>query len=246
MKYFLTFIHRAIIKIFKLFVIPDAQIIYSQSGEDLIMYHLFNKLGISKPNYLDIGANEPRFISNTYRFYSFGSSGVLVEPNPILFRKLQKKRPRDIVLNIGIGLDDKKDADFYLFPESASGLSTFSKKDAYFWQEIGLKGVGKISFQEIIKIELVNINKILETYFHNQKSLDLISIDVEGLDLEILKSIDFDKFSPLVICVETIEYDEFQKEKKNLEICDYLRDSGYEMYADTRYNTIFCKKGLIS
>ena len=38
---------------------------YSQFGEDLILAHLFSQIGISKPTYLDIGANEPKFICNT-------------------------------------------------------------------------------------------------------------------------------------------------------------------------------------
>ena len=53
-------------------ILPHSQLSYAQSGEDLILAHLFYKLNIAKPTYLDIGANHPSFISNTYFFYLRG------------------------------------------------------------------------------------------------------------------------------------------------------------------------------
>ncbi len=231
-------------KVIRKVFFPKMQYTYSQFGEDLIIAHLFSQLGITKPTYLDVGANEPKFISNTYRFYESGSTGVLIEPNPYLFRKLCDQRIDDIVLNVGIGLSEIDEADFYLFPDSANGLSTFSKKEAMHWQEVGMKGVGKIQFNEIIKIRLKPINVILETYFLDG-SPNILSIDVEGLDLEILKSLDFQKFRPEVICVETLKYDGNQRGFKDNEILDFMLSQNYEVYADTWVNTIFSRAGLI-
>lgn len=222
---------------------PKAQLGYSQFGEDLILAHLFSQIGISKPTYLDIGANEPKYISNTFYFYSKGSRGLLIEPNPLLCKKLKSKRPKDIVLNTGIGFREISEADFYLFPNYANGLSTFSKNDAMHWQDIGMKGIGKIPVEKVIKMSLVPINSILEKYFH-EKSPDFISLDVEGLDLEILESLDFNKFQPLVICVETLSYDENQQSFKLTNIIDYMLTKNYDIYADTRVNTIFCRKDI--
>jgi FkbM family methyltransferase len=230
----------------KKYLAPDCNIIYSQSGEDLIIQHLFSKLNIDFPNYLDIGANDPKRISNTYNFYLNGSSGVLIEPNPFLFKKLKNCRSRDVVINCGIGLKEEKKANFYLFSDSANGLSTFSEKEARYWSEIGMKGRGKIQFDQIIEVDLVPINDVIENYFEKlNKRINFISIDVEGLDFEIVKSIDIEKFKPDIFCLETLMYDENQKEIKNIELIKYLEDNGYEMYADTRINSIFCRKELI-
>ena len=238
---------RIIRKLIRHYVIPKAQFIYSQSGEDIIMSHLFNKLAIKNPRYLDIGANEPKFISNTFRFYEQGSRGVLIEPNPKLFRKLQKQRIGDTLLNIGIGLTNVAEADFYLFPDSASGLSTFSLKDAMYWQEIGMKGIGKINYEKVIKVQLIPVNNILQKYFSDENNkINLISIDVEGLDFDILKSIDLNKFKHDIICIVTLEYDEDQNEFKNKGIIDYMVSNEYEVYADTRINTIFCRKDILN
>ena len=138
---------------------------YSQSGEDIIISDLFNRLGITNPSYLDIGANDPIALSNTYRLYTRGSQGLCVEPNPILCKKIQEKRKRDICLNAGVAFDDRREADFYLFPEKFNGLNTFSKEEADFWEQTGNDEIGKHKVDKVIKMKLININEIMELYF---------------------------------------------------------------------------------
>ncbi len=229
-------------KIGKMFM-KEARYGYSQFGEDLILAHLFGQIGINKPTYLDIGANEPRFISNTFYFYCRGSKGVLIEPNPYLFKKLKNIRPKDIVLNTGIGFSEIAEADFYIFPNAVNGLNTFSEKEARHWEETGMKGLGKIAVERVIKMPLTPINNILQQYF-TTKAPNFISLDVEGLDLEILKSLDFEKYQPEVICVETLGYDTNQQGFKLNNIIEFMLTKNYFVYADTWVNTIFCKKDI--
>lgn len=234
-----TLVKRIIRKTF----LKELSYTYSQFGEDLIMHHLFYQLGISKPSYLDIGANEPKTISNTYLFYERGSSGVLVEPNPALAKKLEGERPRDTTLNIGIGLGAEDEADFYVFPDDANGLGTFSEADARYWGETGMKGRGKIFFEKIIKMPLLPVNTVIEKFFSSQ-SPDFISLDVEGLDLEILQSMDLDKYRPLLFCIETLMYDANQQTTKNQALINFMLEKDYFVYADTRVNTIFCRADI--
>jgi len=226
-------------KITNRFVFPHSQLVYAQSGEDLIVAHLFYKLGIKKPYYLDIGANHPIFISNTYYFYLRGGRGVCVEPNPYLFKKIKAKRPGDIVLNAGVGIDRQIEADFYLFPKKTHGLSTFSKREADYWKETGMRKEGKIAYERIIKVPLHNINTIIHEYC--SRTPDFISIDIEGLDLAVLQTFNFETYTPLVFCVETLCYDEKQNEYKNKELIEFMIVNGYQVYADTHVNTIFLK-----
>jgi FkbM family methyltransferase len=224
-------------KIVNKIVLPQSQLVYAQSGEDIILAQLFYKRNIQNPSYLDIGANHPRYISNTYYFYLRGSRGVCIEPNPVLYKELKKIRPADKILNAGIGMDERSEADFYMFPPEADGLSTFSKKEADYWGEVGMKNVGRIKYEKVIKIPLITINSVIATHFKNGP--DFISLDVEGLDMEILQSLNYSLYSPKVICVETLLYDADQQERKNTGIIDFLISKGYEVYADTHVNTIF-------
>jgi FkbM family methyltransferase len=220
--------------------LPHSRLVYAQAGEDIILDEYFYKANIKHPGYLDIGANHPSYISNTYYFYLRGSKGVCVEPNPRLAASIKKLRPRDVVINAGIGIDDQTEADFYLFPHSAHGLSTFSKKEAMHWQEVGMKGRGKIPWEKVIRMPLQTINSVIKTHFSTAP--DLLSIDVEGLDLQILQTLDFDLYRPAAICVETLGYDDQQREYKREDVIGFLLSKGYEIYADTHINTIFTRK----
>jgi FkbM family methyltransferase len=226
-------------------LLPGCQTTYSQFGEDLILQHLFGNLGIDQPTYLDIGANNPRACSNTYYFYRRGSSGVLIEPNPRLSQRLSSARPRDIVVQAGVGLTSESEADLYVFPRNFDGLSTFSKAEATHWETIGLKGHGKMHVESIIRVPLVSVNDVMATHFQNRLP-NLLSLDIEGLDLDVLKSLDFERFAPDVLCVETLSYDKNQNGYKRRDIIEFVVAKNYVAYADTWANTIFCKNGLIA
>lgn len=83
-----------------------SKISYSQSAEDIQIESIFGALGIQKPTYIDIGAHAPVYLSNTYLFYRKGSRGVCIEPNPHLYKNIQKNRKHDICLNMGVGIAD--------------------------------------------------------------------------------------------------------------------------------------------
>jgi len=207
-----------------------AQCSYSQMGEDLIISFIFQVIGIEKPTYLDIGAHDPIYLSNTWLFYEKGSSGVCVEPDPELYAKIKKRRPRDVCINSGVCGGDNSTANFYIM--SARALNTFSREEAERYQSYG-----SYNIVETKKLPLVNINSIIRDNFKEWPNL--ISIDVEGMDFEILSSLDFDTYRPEVVCVETITYAEDDTQKKIPEILELMKSKGYMIFGDTYINTIF-------
>lgn len=196
----------------------------------MIVDFLLGSLGLSDITYFDIGANHPTHLSNTYLFYRRGHRGVCVEPDPSLFVEIERVRRRDVCLNIGVGMDHRTDADFYIM--SSRTLNTFSKEEAERYQSYGSQKI-----ERVLKLPLVPINAILEEHFN--PSPNFVSLDVEGLDLEILKSFNFSRFRPEVFCVETLTYTEDRTEEKITDIIDLMTDQGYSVYADTYINTIF-------
>jgi len=208
---------------------------HSQNGEDIIVKFIFDSIGIKTPSYIDIGAHDPLRMSNTALFYSLGSKGINIEPDPELFQKITHYRKRDINLNIGISREESE-MDFYIMSHPA--LSTFSKEAA-----MNAHQEGGASIIEIRKIRTTTIPGIISKYWNN-KFPDFLSIDVEGLDLEILKSINFSKTFPKVICAETISYSLTGRGEKNLELIHYIENNGYLLFADTYINSIFVKRNL--
>jgi FkbM family methyltransferase len=231
-------IKRAIIKIKKAIdaVQLRSKVSYAQCGEDLITDYFFDSIGIKYPFYIDIGANQPIKGNNTYLFYLKGSKGICVEPDITLIPSLQKARPEDIVLNIGISTSVAAEADFYYFDGHYNAWNTFSKEDAD--KKSSESG---IAYKQS-KVKLDTVQGIADAYKPEQ--INFISLDVEGLDLDILKSIDFNKIRPEMICVETIEFSLNNTVKKNQAIISYMLTQGYQVYADTNLNTLFCRNDI--
>ena len=208
---------------------------YSQAGEDLIVRSLFRSFGVEKISYLDVGANHPGYISNTFFFYKMGCTGVCIEPNLRLYKKHRQLRPSDVCLNMGVGIDGRNEAEFYQFEGHADGLSTFSKEDADHWANIGMDGIGRMRPAKVIKMPLVDVNTIIIRY----GVPDFMSLDVEGHDLEILRMLDFQKFPLKCICVETLRHGKDHLASRDMELLLFMKQQGYFVYADTGINTIF-------
>lgn len=216
-----------------------ARATYSQAGEDIIVQYLFDSLKIEKPTYLDIGTNQPLICNNTYHFYAKGCYGVCIEPDKNMVDVIKKKRPGNTILNIGIGLSDSPAATFYLFPSDVNSWSTFSKEEAIIREKE--TGIGFTTVQ----VPLKPVNRIIQEHFATYPNF--ISVDVEGLDLDILQSLDFEKYKPEVICVETITFGYLDNTAEKIDaISQFMHSKGYFTYADTYINSIYCRTDVFN
>ena len=209
---------------------PDGRLLsFAQQGEDLVLKGVLAELGYDKPTYLDIGSYHPVVSNNTYLLYAVGGRGVLVEPNPFLAEMSRRVRPDDTMVEAGVAAaEERAEADYYVI-QGRPQLNTFSKEQADRYIAEG----GKI--EKTVKMPLIPIDELLAEHFPESPP-DLLSLDVEGLDLEVLRSMDFERWRPPVICVETLVYG-----SKALvpEIFDVLRERGYVVRGATFVNTIF-------
>ena len=209
------------------------KISYSQCGEDLIVDYIFKLRGISKPSYIDIGANDPYYINNTNIFYQRGCRGINIDANPNCIKKFQNERPEDINLDIGIG-SEKSSRMFYVMNDPT--LSTFSETE---YQKYMNTGRHKLLEKKLIKI--TTLQEVLSVY-NNNLFPDFLTIDVEGLDFEIIKSIDFSKTFPKIICIEAAEYSPIGSGERRSEIINFLVENDYYEYANTNLNAIMVKR----
>ncbi len=202
---------------------------YSQCGEDLAIAFALGYLQLGPVTYLDVGANDPVKFSNTYYFYLKGNRGVLVEPNPALCTRLIATRPRDTVLQAGIGPGGASRGDYYVMTHD--GLNTFSKEEA---EHRVRASKGSVEIKQVISMPLLDINEVMDTNFRGAPTF--LSIDTEGLDLAILRSIDYKRFRPPVICAETLMPD---SRRLRTEILEFMATVGYTPRGGSLVNTIF-------
>ncbi len=203
---------------------------YSQTGEDLIAHFFLSE--IKNGIYVDIGANDPIHLNNTYFFYKRGWRGLLVEPNSFRCGVLKGIRHRDLVLNAGVS-GKEGSLDFYIF--DLDNISTFSKFEADEFIKLGHKLI------ETRKVSTYSLEQIFEKYFF-AKQVDVLSVDTEGLDLEILQSNNWSKYRPKVIIVETAEYRKDAAIRTHVVFNEYLANQGYVKIADTYINGIYMDK----
>lgn len=168
---------------------------YAQNREDIILSAFFSD--VEEGFYVDIGAFDPIEDSVTKYFYDRGWSGINVEPNKKLFTRLQKERPRDINLNLGIS--NRKGTLEYREYIDGKGLSTFSDdvKKSY---ETNKTGQPVKNYKDIT-IEVTTLKNIFKE--HNVKKIHFLKVDVEGYEYEVLESNDWSKYRPEVICIES-------------------------------------------
>ena len=210
---------------------------YAQCGEDRILVFLFNSLGIKEPIYLEVGTCHPCKGNNTYLFYQRGGHGVCVEPNPDLVPLIRQTRPRDVVLGVGVTPEPSASLTYYMFDEPS--LNTFDAGEAQQRKSSGLNPI-----KSELTIPTVTLNSILKEHFTG--GLDLLSLDVEGLDLALLQSLDFSITRPLSICVESVGYSEHLLKPKINEVEEVMSAAGYVKFADTYINTIFVDQKSLS
>jgi FkbM family methyltransferase len=200
---------------------------YSQEGEDMILRRLFEKQ--KEGFYVDVGAHHPKRFSNTFFFYKNGWRGINIDAMPNSMCLFNKIRPRDI--NIEIPISDKKQKlKYYMFNEPA--LNTFSK-------EIAEKRADKNDYKIISEkeMETSTLEEIFKKHLPYSQEIDFISIDVEGLDLQVLKSNNWKQFRPKFVLVEILGSS--IKDIANSKEYKYLSEFEYKIFAKTVNTVIF-------
>jgi FkbM family methyltransferase len=214
---------------------PQSEETFAQSGEDRIVHFILGYVGIRKKDYIDIGAWEPVVNNNTYLLYRLGYRGLLIEPNVTLCKKLREVRPQDRVLEAGIGVSAAREADYYVMTEPS--WNTFSKEEAERQAKVTN---GTVSIKEVIKMPLLDINQVMAQ--HLQRAPAFLSVDTQGLELAILKSIDYNRFRPEVICAETLVTG---TNKSSPETAAFMESQGYVVRGMSFVNTIFVDSKII-
>ena len=193
---------------------------YAMDGEDIAIndYVEIKNDGF----YLDIGAHHPIQRNNTYLLFKRGWQGINIDVNEFSIDLFNFLRPKDI--NIQTAISDKPGEITFYYQKDFSQLNTTEKK------------IAKQSFNNNFKeknIKCETVNNILERSKFKDRQIDFLNIDIEGAEMKALNSLNFEKYSPKVICIEILGYrdlDPLEREEKikNDEIYLFLNNKGYK------------------
>jgi FkbM family methyltransferase len=204
---------------------------YGQLAEDLVLDALLKtwffrkQLPLSSVRYAEVGANHPVQTSNTYLFNrKWAGQGVLVEANDRLIEPLRKVRAKDEVLHRAVVPPG--------FPRTVSiniaANAELSSIDANHVRSFGQIG----AIERVLEVDTITLDEVLARF---TDGLHLLSIDVEGLDVELLATARFE-VRPLFIVCEPSRH--FHKDAESRFVAA-LRPKGYFELARTDYNLIY-------
>ena len=208
-----------------MFLDQTATYSYAQEGEDRILMKYFEQQ--QDGFYVDIGAHHPTRFSNTYLFYQKGWRGINVDAMPGAMERFKRKRPEDINIEAAVS-DTPATLDFYIFNDFA--LNTLSESLA---KERHNPAKNHL-FKEKKTVHTVTITQLLDQYLPAGKAIDCMSVDIEGYDLQALRSLDFIKYRPKLILVELYEQD-----FATSDMYQFLASQGYSLTAKAYYTCFF-------
>ncbi len=186
----------------------------------------------SDRTFVEVGAARPDYLSISAHFRELGWRVIAVEPNPE-FCEIHKKLGYDI-LQFACGDRDEDNVDFTIVDSSGvdyrGGKVTFES-----FSSLGVKE----SFSQLkdnlvtrnIKVNLRKLDTILETYAPEVNQIDILSIDVEGWELEVLSGLNIKRFRPRCVILENL-FSDVKYER-------YMRDHGYVLWRTLSPNQTF-------
>lgn len=196
------------------------RISYAQFGEDIAAHTLFRQYQIQQGFYVDVGAYDPIYLSNTYMFYQRGWSGITVEPAPGIAAEFRAVRPRDVHLETVIApAGTTKTVPFFCFGNQ-SPYNTLSEHQARAYA--GRSGTPYTT----LELPCTTLGSILERHLPPGREVDLLCTDCEGMDAAILTAHDWPRYAAKVIV--------FEDETKGAEpsqLTQFLAGQGYEFFA---------------
>lgn len=201
----------------------------AQEGEDRVLARFIGPR--RNGYYVDVGAFDPVRFSNTWVLYQQGWHGINIEPSPDGAKRLQRLRPNDITLNVGVA-GATGTLQYHVFNDQA--LNTF---DAALAAARSRDDIYRIVARKMIPVE--RLVTLLERHVPPGQAIDLLSVDVEGLDLEVLKSSDWSRFRPAYVLAEALGFE--LDRAAEVPLPAFMAKVGYRLVAKTM-NTLFFRR----
>lgn len=209
--------------------LPYINFSFSEDGEDIDLKQLFK--GKENGFYVDLGCFHPVHLSNTFALYYRGWRGLNVDATPGVKELFDKHRTRDINVNAAISQNGGGEKlTYYVFWEGA--INTFDEEAAKKSIERGCH------LKEKIYVKSYTITEILDQYLPNEQQIDFMDIDVESYDKIIISQMNWDKYRPSVVIVESAR-------DKDSFVADTMKNAGYVLRCKSVRNDMFIRNDII-
>jgi FkbM family methyltransferase len=190
---------------------------YAQHGEDLILWRFFG--GRREGMFVDVGAHDGITFSNTYLLEQQGWRGVCIEPNPDVYPTCWVNRRKSVCIMSAVG--------------EREGIATLHRDVSGLFASL----VSALPVLEVdrISVRTHTLDGLLDGLEWVVPKIDFISIDVEGMELAVLRGFDVARWQPRVLIIEA------NTDDARAELVHYMGTLGYAFARAYNQNCIFVK-----
>ena len=202
---------------------------YSMLGEDLVVNNFFKNK--TNGTYVDVGCYHPIDGNNTHLLFKNGWNGINIDLNKISIDLFNIARKNDENFRVAVSNKSKK-IKFY-YRKKINMLNTINKNFA------------NSSFKKGYSIDYIQartLSSILKESKLKNKKIDFLNIDIEGNEINALKTLDFKIYRPKLICVEIHNFTSNRLKKGNFKdhsIYKFLKQKGYKHIWKNEFSFIF-------
>jgi FkbM family methyltransferase len=176
----------------KTFLTKSFKRAYGHFGDDIALECLFRETfgldALRSGFYVDVGAFHPTKYSNTFRFYRRGWSGVVIDLELDKVQAFRIRRPRDTAVQAAVSATPGQ-LTFY-----GDSFSPFTTSDA--------NNTGALERSTRFELTTRTLTDILDQTKYRDRQIDLLDVDCEGMDLDVLQSLNFERYRPKIVSVE--------------------------------------------
>ncbi|MDD5762452.1 MAG: FkbM family methyltransferase [bacterium] len=163
--------------------------------------------------FVEVGANDPKSLSQTWFLEKMGWRGVLVEPLPDLAEGLRRERRNSMVFEVAVSAPGKTgEADFHV-AGAFSSLAQNVKDNA-------------VDYGTVLRVKVVTLDSVLEEA--KIRKVDFLSVDTEGTEVDVFRGFDIGRYRPALILVEDAVF--------GLKLHRHLKSSRYRLVRRTGFN----------
>lgn len=213
---------------------------HGEGGIDKVIRTVFFPKRAYKGVFVEVGAGDPSYLSIGKHFRDSGWNVISVEPNPYFVKR--HREAGNNVLEYACGEKDEDNIEFEIVRPKINGargkityesFSAIKVKEAYKQKDS--------AFDSLMEIEKIHVNmRRLDTLLNGAgiTHIDILTVDVEGWELEVLSGLNFDLYNPKVLVVENWLRDDHYVKK----VVSY----GYRFVCRMFPNDIFVRAGTFT
>ena len=215
---------------------PDAMPSFAHAGEDRVLNYLFKRRRVGF--YVDVGAYHPTTSSNTMLFYRRGWRGINIDACPGSMRAFERCRPRDANVEAAVS-DQPGTLTYYRIGTRRHEMNSLAPEfQTRLYADFDIDPASV----RPMEVRAMALRDILDAHLPvGVRTIDFLSVDVEGYEMHVLASNDWERYRPIVVMLE--HHAEMTAGIFEEGPCRYMAERGYRLIAKTPNEIVFLEKG---